>query len=138
MGKYTKYQRKSPARQRGLNPVWRGIGCILLVLVPLLSCALASALIPVIRDTGKLPYQLFQRPQLPAWVFQQPVLRDIGNFVAGIDNFWGLVVLFLFILLLISGGFTLLYIIIYQRIGPSAYSALDSPTPRYKAKKYKR
>jgi len=41
MGKYTHYSRPAQPEKRSAHPVWRGIGCLLLILIPILSFAAA-------------------------------------------------------------------------------------------------
>ena len=54
MGQYTKYK---PLKEKpGMNPIWRGIGCILLVIVPLISYGLTSHRQPrSLEATGYVP-----------------------------------------------------------------------------------
>ena len=137
MGKYSKYQRPSIKRLREVHPIWRGIGCILIVLVPLMAYALATLLVPVIGASGKLPYQLFTRVHFPDWVYRWPLLHGLGVFLGSIDNFWALLLLFLLIMPLLTGLFTLLYLIVYQRLVPR-FTMFDMPPLKYKTKKYKR
>ena len=137
MGKYKKYERVSTRRLGQMHPIWRGIGCILIILVPLWSCALATILVPVIGASGRLPYQLFTHVHFPDWVFRWSPLKEVGGFLSRIDNFWALLLLFLLIMPLLTGLFTVLYVFVYQRLVPR-YTPFDMPPLKYKAKKYKR
>ena len=137
MSSYNKYQHKSKERQ-GLNPIWRGIGCILLVVVPLLSFGLTVILIPFLVATGYVPLELLGRVNFPNWVYRAPVLSIIASLIHGINNLWLGVVVFFVVLLLLTGIFSLIYVTIMQFLGPPRYSEKDAPPSRYKAKEYKR
>ncbi len=100
MGKYSKYRRKSEQRP-GTHPIWRGIGCILIVVVPLISYALTVIFIPTILATGLVPYQLVGHVQFPDWVYRAPVLGNLAIFIGGIDNLW-LKLIGFFVILLVS------------------------------------
>lgn len=138
MGKYAKYEQKSKRDKREIHPVWRGIGCILMIIVPAMSYALALLVIPPIQATGYLPHDLFTRVSLPSWTYQTPVITYIATFISSIDNLYALLIFFFVILLILSSIVSLVYAGIYQAIGPARYSAVDAPPSTYKAKRYKR
>jgi len=121
-----------------IHPIWRGIGCLMMIIVPVMAYALASLLVPVVRATGRLPYQLFQRLQFPLWVYKTPVLAPLGYFLGSIDSFWGLVILFIVSLILFSFLASFAYTTVYQSMGPKRYSPIDAPPSRHRAKQYKR
>jgi ABC-type multidrug transport system fused ATPase/permease subunit len=137
MGKYALYQRKS-VKKRGMNPIWRGIGCLLIVIVLLVSFGLMEVSTPAIIATGKVPYQLLGHIHFPDWAFKFKMTADIASFISGFDNLWMYIITFFVMLLLLTGVASLLYSIIYTLIGPARYSAQDAPPPKYKAKKYTR
>jgi hypothetical protein len=137
MGKYDGFQRK-PKERKGLNPIWRGVGCILLVVVPLITYGLTILLAPFLATTGYVPYELLGHVNFPAWVHRAPFLSGIASFIASINNLWLEVVVFIVLLLLLTGFSSLIYVAIFQFIGPPRYSENDAPPPSYKAKPYKR
>jgi hypothetical protein len=71
-------------------------------------------------------------------VYRAPVLGQISGFIASINNLWLGVVLFIVILLLLTGIFSLGYVTVLQFLGPPRYSEMDAPPSRHKAKAYKR
>ena len=137
MGRYSKYRRKSEQRPEA-NPIWRGIGCILIVVVPLISYALTVIFIPTILATGLVPYQLVGHVQFPEWVYRAPVLGNLAIFIGRIDNLWLKLIGFFVILLVMTGLFSLIYAAILQVVGPPRYSEVDAPPTKYKGKAYKR
>lgn len=137
MSKYTKYQLKSP-NKKGMNPIWRGIGCILIIVVPLLAFGLMLVFVPPIIATGKVPSQLLGHVHFPEWTFKVWTLADIVRFISSIDNLWTNIITFFVMLVILTGVFSLLYSMIYSLVGPVRYTELDAPPTKYKGKKYTR
>jgi hypothetical protein len=137
MGKYAKYQRKSE-KKRESSPIWRGVGCILIVVVPLISYGLMIILTPVIKATNLVPYELLGQVKFPAWAVKAPVLSDLTFFIGGINDLWLKVIAFVVILLLLTTISSLIYTMIFQLIGPPRYTDKDAPPAKYKAKVYRR
>jgi hypothetical protein len=137
MGRYNKfkYERKEKPET---NPLLRGVGCIIMVVLPLITFALTVFFILPVAATGLVPWQLLGHVNFPAWVFHTPVLRDIAIFLRGIDNLWLGVTFFIIILILLSGISSLIYVAVLQIIGPPRYSEKDAAPTGYKPKVYKR
>jgi len=137
MGKYVRYHTKTPGK-KPMHPVWRGIGCLLIVFVPLLSLWLMTVFVPKIVGTGRLPYQLVGHVQFPKWVLKLHFLESITGFIGSLDNLWISIITFLVILLLLSTIVSISYALIYGAIGPARYNEMDAPPAKYKTKKYTR
>ncbi len=140
MAKYAKYQRPVPPRPPdSVHPVWRGIGCLMMILVPILSYALTMVLLQTGLQNGwPIPRQLLGRVQFPNWVWNVPVLEDIARFIHSINHLYAILVFFVVILGLLSVVFSFVYSIIYSAVAPPPYTPVDAPPPRRKAKPYKR
>jgi len=121
-----------------MNPIWRGIGCILIVVVPLLAYGMMLVFVPPIIATGKVPYQLLGHVQFPEWAFKVRIVADIASYISSIDNLWMNIITFFVMLLILTAVASLLYSMIYALIGPARYSELDAPPTKYKGKKYTR
>jgi hypothetical protein len=130
-----KYERKDGPK---MNPLWRGVGCIIMAALPLITYGLTALATPPIADTGLVPLSLLGYVNFPAWVFRTPGLSDVAIFIRGINNLWLGLILFLIILILITGIASLIYVSVLQVIGPPRYSEKDAPPTGYKAKAYKR
>ncbi|MEZ0395871.1 MAG: hypothetical protein ABWK53_05525 [Anaerolineales bacterium] len=140
MAKYAKYQRPVPPRPPdNVHPIWRGIGCLMMILVPILSYALTIVLVETgIQNGWPIPPQLLGRISFPGWVWNVPVLEDIARFIHGINNLLAILVFFVVILGLLSVIFSFIYSLIYSAFAPPLYTPVDAPPPRRKAKPYKR
>jgi hypothetical protein len=137
MGKYSRFEFKK-AGKKGMNPIWRGIGCLLIVIALLLAYGLTVIFVPSIIATGKIPYQLLGHVQFPDWAFKLKVTAEIAGFLSSFNNPWTNIITFFVILLLLTGVASLVYAIIQSVIGPPRYSDQDAPPSRHKAKKYTR
>lgn len=138
MSKYTyKYSRPQPRTQE-LHPIWRGIGCILIVVVPLLSCGLATWVIPSIIYLYELPAWVTDPIVLPNFLFGFPVLVNLLAPLTYIEMPVAKLLLTLLLTLLLGGLLSAVYSIVYSIIGPPRYSDIDAPQPKVKLKPYKR
>jgi hypothetical protein len=137
MTKYSKYQRKSPP-SKPLNPIWRGIGCLLMVFVPAISYGIGYAFLQEFKRRGLVPTELLGYIQFPEWVWGVPFLNTIARFLGSLKDLWGMLVFFFATLFILSGLVSLIYSAIYQFVGPPRYTDLDAPPPKRKTKEYKR
>jgi hypothetical protein len=137
MGRYDKFAHQSkPKPQR--NPIWRGIGCILMIIIPLMTYAMTVLLIPTLIGTGLVPPVLQAHIRFPDWAYKLVFLKDIVAFLGGINNLGLGILVFIVILLLLTGISSLIYVTVLQSIGPARYGPTDAPPTGYKPKAYKR
>ena len=130
MTKYNTYQKKESSRPYGIHPIWRGIGCILMVLVPIISFAAANVTLQYSIDNGlPIPYQLLGSPKLPDWAYNLPIIQDFAIFFSSLTNLYGILFLMLVYIIILSGILSLGYSILYRVFGPPRYSAIDAPPP---------
>ena len=118
--------------------LWRGIGCLIIILVPVLSFAAASLAMPALLSRGLIPQELLFTPEIPSWLWYAPVLAQIVQFLFGRYAIAAILLLTFLFILIIGGGFSVLYAFMYRIFGPKRYGPLDAPPPRVKTKKYKR
>ena len=127
MTKYTQYnpRNRTPARPWKVHPIWRGIGCVMMILIPLIAYAGAVWIVQENLKEGWMPVpaefaraiaipMLGSTPYLLAYLLVTVVLSLIG-----------------------FGVFTALYSLIYSLLGPSQYGPLDSP-PLRRGKNWRR
>ena len=138
MGRYRETSREVGPRKKELHPIWRGIGCVILVLVPIISFAAASVLMPLLLERGWVPQQLLFTPQIPTWFWYAPVLAEVFQFLFGRYAIFATLILTAVFIILLSGVFSLVYAIMYQTVAPPRYGPMDAPPPKVKIKKYKR
>jgi hypothetical protein len=138
MGKYQSGVKRPAPLPTGPQPIWRGIGCLLMILVPILSFAAAELTVPFFTDRGWLPRELLIIPQPPDWLFFAPTLVQAFRFLLGRPAILATLLLTLVYILLIGGVLSVFYAFMYRMAAPSRYGPMDAPPPRVKVKKYKR
>lgn len=115
MSKYHQtYQRPVTNPHPGsVHPIWRGIGCLLIILIPIISFAGARVLVQ-----ENLQQKWVQIPDELSGSFNVPSLGQV--------SFADLTVAV--ILMVIGFGLlTIVYAFIYRVFGPSPYGPMDSP-----------
>jgi hypothetical protein len=117
-----KYRDAEPERKDKVHPIWRGIGCLLLILIPLISFASSILLV----DAG-LPQQYIRMTGNLARLIDVPGFGLIPLLYVGIVT----VVLSVLGFVLM----TVLYSFVYMFTGRSKYGPLDSPPIKRKVKK---
>ena len=121
MGFQTNRYKKADVKKAGIHPIWRGIGCIMLILIP------------VISYLGSLVFlQYGPKYGLTGWI-----TRDI--LVEGSDPYLyvkiGITIVISLVFFLI---FMMITFIMNKLFGAPAYGPLDAPPEKFKGKEYKR
>jgi len=137
MGKYTIYVRPSP-RARPPNPVWRGVGCILMVVVPLISFALAELTVNIDLAQPYIPYQLMGTPYIPPVLWTVGFLTPMLVFIEGLTNIYAVLIIMVVYTIALGTLIATVSAFFYQAMRPSRYGPLDAPPPGGKVKPYKR
>jgi hypothetical protein len=139
MAKHRNYVREANQNRNEPHPIWRGIGCFIMLLVPALSLGISFLLIEMALSAGvQLPPGLLGYPLMPNILFRVPGLVGILNWIQGLNNLYAILLVAFTVAILLTGLFALGYAFIYRLVGPSRYSGFDAPPPSIKVKKYKR
>lgn len=140
MGKYTFYSKPPPKpRNLGVHPVMRGIGCIMMILVPIVAYGLSLLLIDYgIRNGWPIPPEWLGRITIPAWLLQLANLRPLWSFLSAQNNLIAVVIFTIVITIVIGGLMSIVYGYLYSLFGPPQYGPQDSPPIRAKVKRYRR
>ena len=140
MGKYSSNARRQARPQRNnIPPLVRGIGCITMVLIPLLSYGVADYMIEKgPARSWPIPLNLLGAPNIPEFMFRSPALSGIAAFLQNQNNLSANLILALAITIIIGGLMSIVYGYVFAMFGPSKYGPTDVPPPRVKTKKYTR
>ncbi|NJN43714.1 MAG: hypothetical protein HC806_02565 [Anaerolineae bacterium] len=116
------YREAEPENKDKVHPIWRGIGCLLLVIIPVISFAASVLLV----EEG-LPQQYIR------------MTSDLAKRV-DVPGFGPIPFLYILIITAVISvlGFvfmTVAYSIVYMFTGRSKYGPLDSPPIKRKVKK---
>jgi hypothetical protein len=140
MGKYRTNSRiaQKPLPE-GPHVIWRGIGCLMMIIIPAMSIAIAYELINYGLENGwSIPYQLLGKPQMPDWVYKSNGLLTILSPIMSTEHFYAYLALSVVLMIIIGGIISMTYAFVYRAVGPARYGPLDAPPPKIKTKKYTR
>lgn len=137
--KYSTFQKKEFVRPYTIHPVWRGIGFLMMVLVPVMAGAGAYELTGFgFRQNWAFMWELTGTIQMPEILYGIPVIGSLAYWISSIQNLRAHILFFLLLLLVFSGIMSVLYAVLYRVVGPPRYTALDAPAPKAKVRKYTR
>jgi hypothetical protein len=117
----------------------RGVGCILMVVVPILAYGSAILLVNYGATHGwPIPPGWLGPPTFPPLLWRLQGLRPILNFLRAQNNLQANVIFAIALTVLIGGIMSMIYGYAYSLFGPPRYGPQDAPPPRVKVKRYKR
>ncbi len=128
-------------KEKQLPAGQRGIGCMLMLLLPVISYFASSELIKIEKIQASLyrmSPSLFGAPSIPEVLWKIPSLYPFLKTVYSWTNLEAVLLLALFVLFVLSSIIGFFYAIAYRAVAPPRYGPLDAPPPRHKAKKFKR
>lgn len=128
MAKYTKYNPRSRAAARPwkVHPIWRGIGCVMMILIPIMGYAGAVLLVQMNLEYGWLP--------APAELMQTVTIPFIGSF----EHLYADLIMTVLLSLAGFAVFNVFYSLMYRFVGPPQYGPQDAPPGDYRTRKTKR
>ncbi len=140
MTKYTVASQRRAVRQQNTTPaIWRGIGCLLILVVPFISFVLAAATVQLgVDKQWPMPYQLMGYPIMPDLLWKVPGFVPVLAFIQDQRNLYAVLTVTIVYIVALGTLISLVYSIIYRLVGPSRYGPLDVPPPSIKVKRYKR
>jgi hypothetical protein len=138
MGKYGSFKREVYKRPYDVHPIWRGIGCFMMILIPLM--AIVGSMVTIDEGTKAgwpIPQEFLGYPRLPALAYQLPVIDIIALTISSVNNLYGIIVISLVFMVLGFAIISMVYSFAFRVTGPPRYTPLDAPeVPR--GKRYKR
>ncbi len=117
----------------------RGIGCIMMIVVPILAYGTALLLVDYgIRQGWPIPPDWLQPIRIHPLLLRLEGLEPIWNFLLVQDNLIAVLVFTIAIMIVVGGIMSVLYGYMYTLFGPPRYGPQDAPPIRVKVKRYKR
>jgi hypothetical protein len=119
MGKYSVRQVPPPQRPWDVHPIWRSIGCLLVLIGPPLAYAAGHYLVEMNFEYGWLPVPSMFRQMFVIPYLEYALPHALASLIVAV--------------LLLLLGFAVVMIVysaIYAVLGPSRYGPLDSPPIR--------
>ena len=142
MGKYNTRStvRRGPNPRTTVNPYMRGIGCLMMVIVPVFSYLVGKEL-----ATSSPPFGWGILP--PAWygplsvspaMAQNVVFGFIAQYLVDNPIYPAAIAIAVVMTAIVGGIISIVFGYMYTLLAPSRYGPTDVPPPRVKTKKYKR
>jgi hypothetical protein len=117
----------------------RGIGCIMMVIVPILAYGVALLLIDYgIQHGWPIPPTWLQPITIPPLLLSLRGLESFWNLLLRQNHLIAVVVFTIAITIVIGGIMSIIYGYIYSIFGPPRYGPQDAPPIRVKVKRYRR
>jgi len=140
MGKYTSHVKQAPKRERGVvHPLMRGIGCIMIMVVPILAYGASVLLVNYGVGHGwPIPPTWLGAPTFPPLLWRLQGIAVVLAFLQAQNNLIANIIFTIAVTVLIGGIMSMIYGYIYTLFGPPRYGPTDSPPDRVKVKKYTR
>lgn len=128
MGKYSKYSKQPTNLKPATHPLWRGIGCVMAIILPIFSYLGAIEFVNTGVPNGwPIPRGLLGFVKFPDWVWKVPVLNNILHPIATYRNFYAILVFTIVFVILLSGILSVFYTIMYRIVGPPTLTPVDAP-----------
>lgn len=121
MSDYFEKQKREKSREP--HPVWRGIGFIMMILIPILSFAMSDVLLQVGRNNGiNVPIEFQSAP------VQIPIYGSVADIKA-------VLILGFAIMLVLFGLFTIINSAVYRGSKDSTYQIFQAQPKQFKRKR---
>jgi hypothetical protein len=141
MGKYSgssTLRESSTHKPKQPHGIWRGIGCLMMIIVPAISILIGIELVNLAVDNKvRMPVQLMGYPQLPDILYKSAGLRPYLPMLR-IQNLFAYIVASLICMALISIIISMVYAVVYRIANPERYGPMDEPPSNRKVKKHSR
>lgn len=139
MGKYSSVKKKEVVRDRSPHAIWRGIGCIMFILIPILSIAIGVELVNYgLANKWRIPYQLLGYPAMPDFFRLSNAIWAATAPIRGIENFYAYATAAGVITLILGAIISIAYSFVFQIMGPPRYGPTDVPPVKIKGMKKSR
>ena len=140
MSKYTFADRRRAEASAGRpHPIWRGIGCLIILIVPVVSFAAAYLIAQIaIASRWPVPYELTGYPVVSPTLWKVAAFAPLWAFIQSQNNLYLILAFTVIIIFLLAILVSIIYAFVYRFTGPPRYGPYDEPPPSRKVKRYKR
>lgn len=113
---------KQKSKQKGPHPIWRGIGCLMIIIIPIMAYAAADLFLQAAPGMGLFPQaaDIYQNIDLKYFVLPFSLGEAIFTVFFAVLGFM---------------IFAFLYTFAYRVAGPPKYGPTDAPPPKPVKKK---
>ncbi len=140
MGTY-RFEDKRRQKKKEIPSGWRGIGCLLMLILPVFSYLAAIQLLridAVYRLFYRMSPGLFGAPSLHPYLWKLKGITSLLNTIYSWTNLEVNLVVGVIVLIALSGIISVIYGFMYRAVAPPKYGPTDAPPPKYKPRKHSR
>jgi hypothetical protein len=139
----TKYdslnRRRMQEKPAGPHPIWNGIGCLMMLIVPVIALGFAAITMEAaITNRWPIPSQFLGYVTLPDMLYRSQILVPMLVAISKVQNLNGYVAFTAVYTIILAAILSFAYAFVYKFIGPPTYGPMDVPPPRASSKRYKR
>jgi drug/metabolite transporter (DMT)-like permease len=139
MGKYSsRIVKPSMPKRNTVNPYMQGIGCLLILIVPVFSYAVGDVLAGQGFGYPLLPREWYGYLTFPTWLSTLAGLSFVLQRLSSIPHLPATLAIAVIVMIVVGGITAVIFGWMYSLLAPSQYGPMDVPPPRVKTKKYKR
>lgn len=125
-------------KRNTVNPYMRGIGCLLMLIVPVFAYGVGDLLADRGFGYPVIPQEWYGTVQFPSIVYSSTTLAWVATRVSQIPHLLATLAIAVIVMILVGGILSVIFGWMYSLFAPSHYGPMDVPPPRIKTKKYKR
>ncbi len=115
MGRYNYFREREAANKPKIHPIWSGIGCIMMVLTPILAWAGSILLLQYgLVNKWQFLNSLADPIRFPREAYLIPVINNVANYISSIPYLQALISFFILFLFVLTGLYELIYIFFYK------------------------
>lgn len=119
MGKYDYFHKAKTPPKREIHPVWRGIGCLMMIVIPVISWAATLALLEYGKKQAWAFISQLSTPMTFSAIFYQiPLVRNAAMLISATPDLKFKLIFFVLFLLGFTGLFSLLNAVLVGLFSP--------------------
>jgi hypothetical protein len=140
MGKYGSRMVKKPSmpKRNTVNPYMRGIGCLLMLIVPVFAYGVGDLLAGQGFGYPVIPRAWYGPMQFPPFISAFAGLSWVAARLSSIPHLPATLAIAFVVLIIVGGILSVIFGWTYSLLAPPKYGPQDVPLPRIRTKKYKR
>jgi hypothetical protein len=125
-------------KRNTVNPYMRGIGCLLMLIVPVFSYGVGDLLAGQGFGYPVIPREWYGTIQFPPFIYAFAGLGWVAARLSNIPHLAATLAIAVVVMIVVGGILSVIFGWLYSLLAPSQYGPTDVPLPRVKTKKYKR
>jgi hypothetical protein len=123
-----KYRKERQEKSWDIHPIWRGIGCALILIIPIMAWFTAEL---ILESNNQLPLPPeLTKPLTLRYIHIEEldqIIADFNRFTISNNLIAGQFLLTVFLIFIGFGILSMIYAFMFRAVGPSRYGPFDIP-----------